>query len=253
MAISANFRIISLVPSLTEFVIDMGLKKHLIGRTRFCISPEDKIREIEIIGGTKNPRIEKIVDLQPDIIIANKEENRKEDIEALYQTDAEIFLTDIVTIEDALLTMHELGGRLNVEKQTSLLVEQILNTLEDRPDEQPLQTAYFIWQNPLMTVGKNTYIHDVLQHWNLTNVFSYLSRYPEVTTGHLQLLEPELILLSSEPFPFQTKHISFFKEAYSKTSVELVDGTWFSWYGSRMLQAFEHLNTWRKEIAATVF
>ena len=240
--------IVSLVPSLTELLFDFGLEDQLLGRTRFCIKPKEKASKIPIIGGTKNPNIERIRQLRPNLIIANKEENRKEDIEKL-ESICEVYVSNIATIEDALITINELGNTLDVAKTASGIIQKIMNLLDERPDEQPLQTAYFIWKNPWMTVGHDTYIHDVMQRWNLTNVFGYKSRYPEVTFEHVDYLEPELILLSSEPYPFKNKHIDLVKAQYDNARILLVDGRWFSWYGSGMIDCFRQLNTWRKAIS----
>lgn len=245
---SSYHRIVSLVPSLTELLFDLGLEERLVGRTRFCIRPEDRVDAIPIMGGTKNPRIDKIREARPDVVIANKEENRAEDIEALTE-EADVIVTDIATVEDALLTIHELGHALGVTQRAKALTREILKNYEERPNADPLQAAYFIWRDPWMSVGHDTYIHDVMQHWNLTNAFSYTTRYPTVTPEDLQRVQPEVVLLSSEPFPFKEKHIEEVKNVCPDARVLLVDGQWFSWYGSRMKEAFRQLNTWRKAIA----
>lgn len=161
----------------------------------------------------------------------------------------EVYVSDIATIEDALITINELGNRLDVSTAADEIIQKIMNSLEERPDEQPLQTAYFIWKDPWMTVGNDTYIHDVMQRWNLTNVFGYKRRYPEVTFDHIDYLEPELILLSSEPYPFKKQHVDVVRSRYDDARILLVDGRWFSWYGSSMVDSFRQLNTWRKAIS----
>ncbi len=245
----ANYnRIISLVPSLTELLIDLGLKEQLVGRTRFCVHPKEEVEGIPIIGGTKNPRLDKIKKANPDYIVANREENKKEHIEELSE-ECKVNVTDIATIEDALITMHELGKELGAEKESNKLIEQINEVLNDIPDEPPLRTAYFIWKDPYMTVGSDTYIHNVMEHWKLQNVFSDKRRYPKVNFYDVADKEPELILLSSEPYPFKEKHLSEFEEAFPNARVLLAEGEWFSWYGSHMLHSFKRLNIWRKAIA----
>lgn len=245
----ANYeRIISLVPSLTELLIDLGLKEQLVGRTRFCVHPKEKVKDIPIIGGTKNPRLDKIRAANPDYILANKEENKKEHIDAL-QKDCPVNVTDISTIEDALITIHELGKELGAENESEKLIRQINKALDDIPDEPPLRTAYLIWKDPYMTVGKDTYIHNVMEHWKLNNVFGDKTRYPKVTFYDLTEQAPELILLSSEPYPFKEKHLAEFEEAFPNTRTLLAEGEWFSWYGSHMLHSFRRLNIWRKAIA----
>lgn len=241
-------RIISLVPSLTELLIDLGLKDQLVGRTRFCVHPKNEVKDIPIMGGTKNPRLDKIKTAKPDYIVANKEENRKEHIEELRQ-DFEVNLTDIASIEDALITIHELGKKLQAAEEAGKLIKSINEAMEEIPDEPPLRTAYFIWKDPWMTVGADSYIHNVMQHWNLKNVFGDQNRYPKVNFYDLAEKDPELILLSSEPFPFKDKHLAEFEEAFPNTRTLLVEGEWFSWYGSHMLHSFKRLNVWRKAIA----
>lgn len=242
-----NKRIISLVPSLTELLIDLGLGNQLVGRTRFCVHPKEKVEKVPIVGGTKNPRLDKIHEISPDLIIANKEENRPEDITAL-QDDFEIRLTDIATIEDALITIHEFGRLFRVVDKANQLITDIQKRLDERPDEAELRTAYMIWKDPWMTVGHDTYIHDVMKHWNLTNVFGGESRYPKIDLEELKTHNPDLILLSSEPYPFQEKHMKEVQEICPATRVLLVEGEWFSWYGSQMKRAFGRLNGWRRTI-----
>jgi ABC-type Fe3+-hydroxamate transport system substrate-binding protein len=246
---SSSFqRIISLVPSLTELLIDLGLQGQLIGRTRFCIHPAEAVSDIPIIGGTKNPRVDDIISMKPDIVIANKEENRKEDIEAL-RPHVPIELTDIASIEDALITIHEFGNLFDVQDRARQLISDITDVIEERPDEYPLQTAYLIWRDPYMSVGNDTYVHDILQKWNLTNAFGNQKRYPEVTELELRQSNLDLILLSTEPYPFKEEHVEEIEAVNPHARVMLVDGEWFSWYGSRMLKSFKELNLWRKAIS----
>lgn len=241
-------RIISLVPSLTELVIDLGLEDYLVGRTRFCVNPKEKVEEIPIVGGTKNPRLDEIRQKNPDYIIANKEENRPEHIKDLMK-DFKVNVTDIATIEDALITIHELAQTLNKTEEAKQLISDIQQRLEERPEEPALRTAYMIWKDPWMTVGHDTYIHDVLGHWNLLNVFTDKRRYPTLKLEDLRQYNPDLILLSSEPYPFKEKHMAQVEEACPAARVLLVEGEWFSWYGSHMKHSFGRLNAWRKTIA----
>jgi len=240
-------KIISLVPSLTELLFDLGLENQIIGRTRFCIHPEGKVDQAEIMGGTKNPRIDKIRKAEPDLIIANKEENRKEDVEVL-QKEFDVMITDINTIEDALLTIHDIGKRCGVNEATEELASAIRKEYENAPDEPKLTAAYMIWRDPWMTVGSDTYIHSVLSHWKLENIFGDQTRYPKTTLDELSNKKPGIILLSSEPYPFKEKHIKEVEQVCPDCRVLLVDGEWFSWYGSRMLPSFRKLNSFRKAI-----
>ena len=240
--------IISLVPSLTELLFDLGLGGHVIGRTRFCIHPEDKISNVPIIGGTKNPRLDKIRDLSPDLIIANREENQQADVEEL-QRDFKVMVTEISAIDNALFTIHDIGltcGVLNKAKQLIADIKQEMNRV---PEESPMTAAYFIWRDPWMSVGNDTYIHSVMSHWNLQNVYSDQVRYPTTTLHELSLKKPKIILLSSEPYPFKEKHIKEVGDACPSSNIVLVNGEWFSWYGSRMLSSFRNLNIFRRAIS----
>jgi len=245
---SKPLSIISLVPSLTELLFDLGVGGQLIGRTRFCVHPEGKIESVPIIGGTKNPRIDKIQEISPDLIIANKEENRKEDIEALSSV-AEIMVTEIETIEDALLTIYDIGRKCGAEGKAASLISDIRSELGQIPDEPVQRAAYLIWREPWMTVGSDTYIHSVMKNWKLENVYGGQRRYPKTSLKELHQKNPELILLSSEPYPFKEKHKKEIEEACPNAQVLLVDGEWFSWYGSRMLHSFRNLNTFRKAVS----
>ena len=247
MAFKFSGRIVSLVPSLTELLIDLGLKEQIVGRTRFCIFPEDKVGDIPIIGGTKNPRLDKIRALKPDIIVANYEENRKEDITQL-QSEFRVFLTDIRTVADAFQSIRDIGNLFGVSEETQPLIEEIEFVFNNRPHLPSIPTLYLIWREPWMGVGRNTYIDDVMQHWSLSNVLHNDDRYPEIDLEHVAFDQPGLILLSSEPFPFKIKHAEEIRTLFPDAHVEFVDGKWFSWYGSRMLPAFRTLNEWRKQL-----
>ncbi len=241
-------KIISLVPSLTELLIDLGLEESLAGRTRFCIHPKEKVQEIPIIGGTKNPRVEEIIDAGADLIIANKEENREEDIRELEQ-HTEVILTDISSIEEALFAIYEIGKKCGVLEKAEKLIADIQTELELIPDESPMSAAYLIWRSPWMTAGGDTYIHSVMEHWKLQNVFSDQNRYPKITLDQIHAKRPELVLLSSEPFPFKEKHIQEIAAVCKTANIMLINGEWFSWYGSRMLPSFKKLNAFRRAIS----
>lgn len=243
-------RIVSLVPSLTELLIDLGLEKEVIGRTRFCIHPSSKIDDIPIIGGTKNPNIVKIRKLKPDFVLANLEENRKEDIEEL-QKFAQVEVTIINTISDALDTISDLGQKFEKEEKSISLVSKIKKVLSQKPEPKLVKTAYFIWRNPWMVAANYTYINDVMQEYGLLNVFCDHTRYPEINLHQLQKESPQLVLLSSEPYPFKQKHIIEIQSICPNSQIELIDGEWFSWYGSRMLSSFTNLNHWRKKISTS--
>ena len=244
-------RIVCLVPSLTELLFDLGLAKNVVGRTRFCIHPADRVEDVAIVGGTKNPNIDRIKQLSPDLIIMNKEENRKEDALLLEQV-ADLLVTDINTIEDALISITEIAQRTGTNEAGKQLTNAINRELKKAETFEPVTAAYLIWKKPYMTVGGDTYIHHVMDKWGLKNVFADDQRYPEITTDDLRRIAPQLILLSSEPYPFSAKHVSELEKEVPGSKPMLVNGEFFSWYGSRMLPAFRYLNRWRAELGSVL-
>lgn len=231
-------RIISLVPSLTELLFDLGLENEVVGRTKFCIHPSDKIGSVAKIGGTKNVHIDIVKGLQPDLIIANKEENTKSDVEAL-QKICPVHITDIQNYESALSSIKEIGALTNTTKEAKNVVQKIENgfaTLESSLGAKR-SVCYLIWDDPIMTVGHDTFINDLLQKCGFINAFGDASRYPTISEEQLKATNPDFIFLSSEPYPFRQKHSDKFKSINPRSKVVLVDGEYFSWYGSRMSSA----------------
>ncbi|MDX5347957.1 MAG: helical backbone metal receptor, partial [Hymenobacteraceae bacterium] len=225
-------RIVSLVPSQTELLFDLGLEERVVGVTKFCIHPQEKVQQKTKIGGTKNFNFEKIDELKPDLVIGNKEENYQEGIEKLAEKYP-VWMSDIFTLDDALEMMQQIGKLTQTEAKANELAEEISRQFSQlRPCSCPLRTAYFIWKNPYMSIGHHTFIDHILQRCGFFNVFAENARYPEVTPEQLQQAKPELILLSSEPYPFKEKHIAEFKELCPQAQVKVVDGELFSWYGS---------------------
>lgn len=231
-------RIISLVPSQTELLHYLGLEKEVVGITKFCIHPEDWFQNKKRIGGTKNINIEVINALEPDLIIGNKEENTKENIELLTKSYP-VWMSDINTLEDALQMILEIGNITQTTTKAETLVNQIKSRITTKVN-QPLQKAiYLIWKDPYMTVGKNTFINDMLRYAGFENIILD-DRYPEITVEKIKQLNPEYLLLSSEPYPFKEEHIIILSKELPHTKVKIVDGEMFSWYGSRLLQSFEY-------------
>jgi ABC-type Fe3+-hydroxamate transport system substrate-binding protein len=262
---SSPKRIISLVPSQTELLYDLGLDDEVIGITKFCIHPDNWFRTKTRVGGTKTADIQKITSLKPDLIIANKEENVKEQIEELKKV-APVYVSDIVTLEDALQMIKDIGkltgkqekaediahtikarfDELEINKdQYSTLNSQrdSLNLLTDRQDSlsanQPtqLRTTYLIWKDPYMAAGGDTFINEMLKRCGLENIFESELRYPQVEIAQLSSLNCKLLLLSSEPYPFKQKHIDELQQLLPATKIILVDGEMFSWFGSRLQYA----------------
>ena len=234
-------RIVSLVPSQTELLFSLGLEDRIVGLTKFCIHPQPHVKQKTIIGGTKNFRFDEIDRLQPDLIIGNKEENYKEGIEALQQKYP-VWMSDIYAMEDALQMMREVGQLTGTAARAAELAGEISTGFAAlRPVQPPISTAYFIWRAPYMAVGSHNIIAHILQRCGFRNVFSDLARYPEITPELLQQAAPQLVLLSSEPYPFQEKHIAEFQALCPQALVKVADGEMFSWYGSRLLHAPAYL------------
>lgn len=234
-------RIVSLVPSQTELLFDLGLEEQVVGITKFCIHPANWLKTKTIIGGTKNVHIDKVLSLNPDLIIANKEENTKEQILELSQF-VPIFVTDISNIETATKMIADIGKITHTLEKANSIVQQIGNGFRYIKDiVNKRKTLYLIWRKPWMSIGKDTFIHAVLQHIGCINVCENKSRYPELTAELITQLRPELILLSSEPYPFKEQHIQELKAIVPNAELKLVDGEMFSWYGSRLIQAPDYL------------
>ncbi|RPD42735.1 helical backbone metal receptor [Chitinophaga barathri] len=233
-------RIVSLVPSQTELLYDLGAD--VVGITKFCIHPEEWFRTKTRVGGTKQVKPEVIAALRPDLIIANKEENEKDQVEALAK-DYPVWVSDIHTLDDALDMITSLGDILSKRHAAQHLTQNI----RDRFDlVQPLQTAiptaYFIWRDPWMVAGGDTFIHEMLRACGLRNVFADIPRYPSVTLPQLAASACKLVLLSSEPYPFKEKHIEEIRAYLPDADILLVDGEMFSWYGSRLLHTPAYFN-----------
>lgn len=225
-------KIISLVPSITKTLFDIGLENHeLVGRTKFCIHPENLVKNIPIIGGTKNLNIDKIKSLKPDLIIANKEENQKEQIEELQQY-FRVWVSDIKNLKDNENFLWELGMVLKKRAEAEKINKEIASIFEDFKENKPKKVAYLIWQNPYMTVGGDTFINEILEKIGFENIFKNQKRYPEINIEDLE--KADYLLLSTEPFPFNEKHVLELQNRLPKMKILLVDGEAFSWFGSHI-------------------
>ncbi len=245
---SAPQRIISLVPSQTELLFDLGLSNEVIGITRFCIHPEEWFHTKTRVGGTKELKMDRINQLHPDLIIANKEENVKEQIEELQQKYP-VWVSDVNNLDDAFKMIEQIGRITNRENEAIEVIKGIKeNFLRVEVPERKPRGAYLIWKEPYMTVGRDTFIHSMLQVAGMENIFHNSLRYPEVQISALKKLNCELLLLSSEPFPFKQKHIDELQIHLPDTKIILVDGEMFSWYGSRLLQAPLYFNSLQSAI-----
>jgi ABC-type Fe3+-hydroxamate transport system substrate-binding protein len=240
-------RIVSLVPSQTELLFDLGLEDSMVGITRYCVHPADKVGLKEKIGGTKHFDLEKIKQLKPDLIIGNKEENYEEGITALRKI-APVWMSDIYTLVDSFNMMREVGRITGKEKEAIDLAQKIKTSLIPHVPLNPKTCAYFIWRRPYMVVAGNTFIDNMLTTFGLQNAFADKQRYPELTTNEIGEAKPDYIFLSSEPYAFDAKHIPEFNEICPTAKVVVVDGEMFSWYGSRLLHAAGYFKMLRNQV-----
>jgi len=229
-------RIISVVPSQTELLFYLGLDEEIVGITKFCIHPAGKFKHTEKVGGTKQLDTGKIKALKPDLIIANKEENERSQVEEL-AAFCPVWISDISDLPEAIDMIKCVGalvGKAHAAKTLANHIGQQFNYITIEPSN--LRVAYFIWRKPFMVAGKDTFINNMLQKCGLINAFEQ-DRYPEINADLLVNVHPDVIFLSSEPYPFKEKHIAEFKALVPSATIKVVDGEFFSWYGSRLLHA----------------
>lgn len=231
------------MPSQTELLFDLGLEKSIVGVTKFCVHPSEALKTKTIVGGTKDVKYDRIKALQPDIILCNKEENTKEIVETLSEI-APVHVSDIFDLQDALELIQQYGSIFSVEEKATVLVNEILvardNFQASVKNKTGKKVAYFIWRKPWMVAGKNTFIDFLLKENKFENVIEN-KRYPVITLSDLQKIpDLDFIFLSSEPYPFQQKHIEEIQSELPSVKIILVDGEYFSWYGSRLKYAYTY-------------
>jgi ABC-type Fe3+-hydroxamate transport system substrate-binding protein len=253
-------RIISLVPSQTELLYDLGLDAEVVGVTKFCVHPLEWRKTKTIIGGTKKFNFEVIDRLTPNLIIGNREENYKEGIETLRQKYP-VWMSDIVTPADAMNMMRSIGEITGKSAEAEKLISEIQRSLDGingwlRGPQSPARTPfpeafksnrkrvlYLIWRNPWMGAANNTFTHEMLTLAGFENCLKDRERYPELSVAELTALRPDLVFLSSEPYPFSEKHVEEIQSQVPNAKILLVDGEMFSWYGSRMRYFANYLTT----------
>ncbi len=241
-------RIVSLVPSQTELLYYLGLQDEVVGITKFCVHPEKWFREKKRVGGTKSLHLDVIKALRPDLILANKEENTQEQIDDLAKSFP-VWVSDIQTVNDAMCMIRNVGvltGTMSAAIELDRVLKAGYKMLGK--GHQPKKVAYFIWHNPWMSVGGDTFISDMISRMGWVNVLKNEFRYPHLSIEDIAALDVDLVLLSSEPYPFKEQHIAEIKEALPNVDVKLVDGEMFSWYGSRMLDAIDYFKGLAREL-----
>jgi len=240
-------RIVSLVPSLTETLCALGLADALVGITVYCVEPREVVAGKTRIGGEKNPDLEKIRRLEPDLVIANIEENLREHVEALRAWSIPVWVTYPRTVADGIGLITELGAVTGTEARAGEIVGEI-QPLYDRvrsaaSRRPPVPVFYPIWRAPYMTINRDTYIHDMLSVCGGRNVFADRpERYPTVSLDEMAAARPAVILLPDEPFRFRRAHVADFAgyvevPAVRDGRIHLVDGKPFSWHGPRIAEA----------------
>jgi ABC-type Fe3+-hydroxamate transport system substrate-binding protein len=239
------------VPSQTELLFDLGLNQEIIGLTKFCIHPAAQVKGKTTIGGTKNLNLELIRSLKPDLIIGNKEENQQHQIEVLME-EFPVWISDVNDLNDAKKAIEQIGELVDRAPEASYLNHLInagFNDLQTLALQHHLKRSaiYLIWRGPYMAAGKDTFINHLMALNGIHNVLSTL-RYPELTLTEIAKLRPDLVLLSSEPYPFREKHIQEIREVLPYAEVRLVDGEMFSWYGSRLVKAVQYFFQLQKEL-----
>lgn len=249
---SSPIRIVSLVPSQTELLFELGLEEQIFGITKFCVHPFHFKSTKKIVGGTKKVNFNKIADLQPDIVICNKEENTKEIVEELRQL-CTVWVTDIRTVEDNFRMIMDFGQIFNCRTEAQKWHDKLAFGLNDfnafMKDKASQKVAYFIWKDPYMVVGSDNYINEMLKLNHFQNIYENRGRYPEVEIKKIQLEgDPDLVLLSSEPYPFKEEDAFEIGRFTHHAKTIFVDGEMFSWYGSRLLIAFSYFKTLQERL-----
>jgi len=232
-------KIVSLVPSITELLFDLGLEGQISGRTKFCIHPEDKVKHVPTIGGVMGLDYHKLKEIGPDLILASKEENGMNEINEI-ANDFPVWVCNINNLEDALAMIRSIGEMCQVNKNAEKMEQDILQEFKklDEIPEGVVKGAYIVWKNPLYTINQNTFIHDMLRRIGVENVFAGKEEsYPKILEEELQKKNTDYIFLPSEPYNFTEREAREFRKKFPKTEVRRVDGEYFAWYGSHLLKA----------------
>jgi len=245
-------RVVSLVPSQTELLCDLALENEVVGITRYCVHPYHLKSTKTIVGGTKKIDVERIKSLKPDFILCNKEENMYNFLPKL-ESIAPIYFSDVNTIEDSISLIKDLGKILNRRTESNNLIEKLnfkLNDFKSFIENQPVRkVAYFIWGKPYMVAANDTFINEMLKLNKFENIYAFMSRYPKVEIDAIRYNgDPDVIILSSEPFPFKDHHAFEIGSYTNRAATVFADGEMFSWFGSRMLKSFDYFKELHKRL-----
>ncbi len=244
-------RIISLVPSWTETLFAMGLGNEVVGVTKFCVEPADGVASVEKIGGTKNPDLRAIAKLEPDFVIANAEENRREDVEKIRAQGVQVFTTYPKTIPGAVESILKLGAALGKESDANLMAREIVRNVSGIEasvgvwSKLPFRVFCPIWKNPWMAFNADTYAHDVLRMLGFNNIFASAGeRYPTTTLAEAIERKPDIVLLPDEPYEFKDRDLEELKKVLPPglaRRVMIVSGRDLHWYGVHMVNGLTTL------------
>lgn len=235
-------RIVSLVPSQTALLYSLGLAEEVVGITRFCIRPRTWHKTKPTVGGTKTAEVPKILGLTPNLILGNREENTKKQIEEL-RRHVSVWVSDVITLNDALNMIEAVGILTRREKQAGKMISGIRTSFEACPlIRKNRRVLYLIWRKPWMAAGTGTFINSILSLIGFNNALD-LPRYPQLSVENIVALDPDTVLLPSEPFPFRQRHVDEIRTILPDADIMLVKGEWFSWYGSHLLKSVDYFKT----------
>lgn len=234
-------RIISLVPSITELLFDLGLANEIVGVTKYCVHPKELIKSKTVVGGVHNIDFETINALKPDLIIANKEENKKVEIMQLAKNHS-VWVSDVKNLNQALSLIKNIGELTNKTEEAQKINKKIINKFyNNKIAQKNINVAYLIWKAPYITINKDTFINAMIEMCGLKNIFSEKTeQYPKVTLNEIKQASPDFILLSSEPYSFNANDAKEIKDKLPFSKIKFVDGEMFSWYGSHILKSYDY-------------
>ncbi|MBE9467173.1 MAG: ABC transporter substrate-binding protein [Bacteroidetes bacterium] len=242
-------RIISLVPSITELLFDLRLNTEIVGITKYCVHPKELIKNKTIVGGVQDIDFATINFLKPDLIIANKEENDKDEIIQLSKNHT-VLISDIKQFDDALKLIKHIGELTKKIEIAQAINKKIIDKFyNNKIAKKNIKVAYLIWKNPYITINKKTFINDMLEMCGLENVFAEKKEpYPKISLNDIKQAKPDFVLLSSEPYSFNTDDAKKINENLPFLNIKFVDGEMFSWYGSHIIKSYDYFQTLFNEI-----
>ena len=234
-------RIISLCPGITDTLFALDLQDHVVGRTRYCIHPAPEVQQVPAVAGTKDIRLDAILQLKPDLIIAEKEENTRDIVESLEQ-HVPVYVAEVQSVDESYTMIENIGDVTDRTAEANDLVSTIQNGFRSLQGVTSGSVLYVIWRKPYMAAGNTTYIDSLLKTLGFDNsMASFDGRYPELSTYDVKSANPDLVLLASEPYPYKEHHIPEFQEMLPNATIVPIDGEMF-WYGPRMLEATAYFN-----------